>query len=287
MVIALLLLAGLYVVLIAVLIAAGLGVVAVALIAVILALAQYFSSQALALAAIGAREVSDQQAPELHAIVEKLCVTARLPMPRLAIVSTELPTAFTVGRTPSSATVCTTSGLMELLEPAELEAVLAHELTHIITRDVMVMTIGSFFASIAAFIARLRPFSGRAGRAGRDHDDDRPPFFATVIVSGMIYVVSYVVIQALSRAREFTADRGSATITGRPDALRTALEKIAEHTGQMGQPDLRGACGEMAALSIIAPDLMATVATLFATHPPLPVRLETLAELEAELPAGV
>ena len=285
MLIALLLLGALYVVLIAVLIAAGLGVVAVAVIAVILALAQYFSSQALALAAIGARQVSAQQAPELHAIVAELCVTANLPMPRLAIVDTEMPTAYTVGRTPSSATVCATSGLLELLEATELEAVLAHELTHIVTRDVMVMTIGSFFASIAAFIARLQPFSGRAGH---EPDEDRPPLFAIVVVSGMVYVVSYVIVQALSRGRELTADRGSAIIAGRPGALRVALEKIADHTG--GRSASRTCVRSPArwrALSIYAPDLLATVATLFPTHPPLQARLDALAELEAARAACV
>ena len=175
-----------YVVLIAVLIAAGVGVVAVAVIAAGLFLIQYFTSDKIALASMNAHEVSAAEAPGLHAIVERLCIQADLPMPRLAVAETPMPNAFAVGRTPSSATVCATTGLLSLLTESELEGVLAHELTHIANRDVMLMTIASFFASIAAFIVQIGLLfgGGLGGRTRREpgredvghhdgHDDQR------------------------------------------------------------------------------------------------------------------
>ena len=271
-----------YVVLIAVLVAAGVGVVAVAVIAVVLFLIQYFTSDKIALASMGAHEVSAREAPGLHAIVERLCIQANLPMPRLAVAETPMPNAFAVGRTPSTATVCATTGLLSLLEESELEAVLAHELTHVQNRDVMLMTIASFFASIAAFIVQMGLFFG-GGLGGGNDDDDGPSFFVVVIVSGLVYVISYVLIQALSRYREFAADRGSAIITGRPSALSSALLKISGHMEQIPQRDLRAASGELAAFYIIAPNVRASVATVFSTHPPLQKRLDALARLESQL----
>ena len=280
MAITMLLLGGVYVVLIAVLIAAGAGVVAVAAIAAVLFLVQYFTSDRIALASMGAREVTAREAPGLHAVVERLCIEANLPMPRVAVAETPMPNAFAVGRTPSTATVCATTGLLSLLDEAELEGVMAHELTHVANRDVMVMTIASFFASIAAFVVQMGLWFGPAMD---DRDDDGPSFFVVVIVSGLVYVISYVLIQALSRYREFAADRGSAVITGRPSALSSALMKISGHMEQIPQRDLREASGELAAFYIVAPDIRASVASIFSTHPPLDKRLEALARLEAQL----
>jgi len=149
-----------YAVLIAVLIAAGTGVVAVAVIAAALFLVQYFTSDKIALASMGGHVVSAAEYPQLHAIVERLCITANLPKPRVAVAQTPMPNAFAVGRSPKTATVCATTGILQLLEPAELEAVLAHELTHVQNRDVLVMTIASFFASIASFIVQIGSGSG-------------------------------------------------------------------------------------------------------------------------------
>jgi heat shock protein HtpX len=275
------LLGGVYVLLIALLIAAGTGVVAVAVIAAVLFLVQFFTSDRIALASMGAHEVSAREAPGLHAIVERLCIQADLPMPRIAVAETPMPNAFAVGRTPSSATVCVTTGLLSLLDESELEGVLGHELTHIANRDVMVMTVASFFASIAAFIAQMGLFFG-PGVDDRDNDDG-PSFFLVVIISGLVYVVSYVLIQALSRYREFAADRGAAIITGRPSALASALMKISGGMQQIPQRDLREASGELAAFYIVSPDIRASVASLFSTHPPLEKRLEALSRLEAQL----
>jgi len=270
-----------YVVLIAVLIAAGVGAVAVAVIAGALFLFQYFTSDKIALASMGAREVSAAEAPQLYETIERLCIQANLPMPRVAVADTPMPNAFAVGRSPSMATVCATTGLLSMLEQPELEAVLAHELTHILNRDVMLMTIASFFASIAAFIVQTGFLFG--GFGGNDRDDNGPGFAVVVLVSGLVYAVSFVLIQALSRYREFAADRGSAIITGRPSALITALTKISNRMDLIPQRDLRAASGELAAFYIFPPKAKQTVATLFSTHPPLEARIEALERLEAQL----
>jgi heat shock protein HtpX len=282
MVITVLLLGLIYVVLIAVLIAAGVGAVAVAVIACVLFLVQYFSSDKLALASMGAHPVSPSEAPELHAIVERLCVQANIPMPTLAIADTPMPNAFAIGRTPSTSTVCVTTGLLNLVSGPELEGVLGHELTHIANRDVMLMTIASFFASIASFIVQIGFWFG-GGLGGSDNDDDGPGFFVVVLVAGLVYIVSFFLIQALSRYREFAADRGSALITGRPSALSSALLKISSHMDQIPQQDLRVASGELKAFYIIPPDIKRSVGSLFSTHPPLEARLKALAKLESQL----
>jgi heat shock protein HtpX len=269
----------LYVILIAVLIAAGAGAITIAVIAAVLFLVQYFTSDKIALASMGAHEVSPQEQPDLHAIIERLCITANLPKPRVAVAQTQMPNAFAVGRSPSTATVCATTGLLELLSPAELEAVMAHELTHVQNRDVMVMTIASFFASIASFIVQMGFWFGLGG----DDDDNGPGFLVVILVSAVVYLVSFVLIQMLSRYREFAADRGSAIITGRPSSLSSALLKISGSMEQIPQRDLRVASGELAAFYIFPPKAKQSVANLFSTHPPLEARLEALARLEAQL----
>ncbi|MGH2927013.1 MAG: M48 family metalloprotease, partial [Solirubrobacteraceae bacterium] len=182
--------------------------------------------------------------------------------------------------------VCVTTGLLQLLDYGpELDGVLAHELTHVQNRDVMFMTIASFFASIAAFIVQMGFFfgGGMGGRSNNNSSNDGPSFAIVVLVAGVVYVVSFVLLQALSRYREFAADRGSALITGRPSALSSALLKISDTMGQIPQRDMRAASGELAAFYIFPPKARQTVATLFSTHPPLEKRLEALARLEAQL----
>jgi heat shock protein HtpX len=271
-----------YLVLIAVLIAAGAGAITVAVIAGVLFLVQYFSADKLALRSMGAQEVSPEDAPDLHATIERLCIQANLPKPRVAIADTPMPNAFAVGRSPSTATVCVTTGLLRLLNQAELEAVLGHELTHIANRDVMLMTLAGFFASIASFIVQFGFFFG-GGFGGDDGDNNGPGFIVVFLVSGLVYVVSYMLMQALSRYREFAADRGSAIITGRPSALSSALLKISGQMDQIPQRDLRAASGELAAFYIFPPKAKQSVANLFSTHPPLKARLEALSRLEAQL----
>jgi heat shock protein HtpX len=270
-----------YAVLIGVLFAAGAGAVTIAVVAGVLFLLQFFTSDKIALLSMGAREVSPAQAPGLHAIVERLCIQANLPKPHVALAQTPMPNAFAVGRSPKASTVCVTTGLLDLLTPAELEGVLGHELTHIQNRDVMVMTIASFFASIASFIVQMGFWFGGAFD-DRDNDSG-PAFIVVILVSAVVYMISFVLLQALSRYREFAADRGSAIITGRPSALITALMKISGNMQQIPQRDLRAASGELAAFYIFPPKAKQTVANLFSTHPTLEARIAALQRLESQL----
>jgi heat shock protein HtpX len=269
------LLGAVYVVLVVALLAAGAGAVTVAVIAGAMLLAQLLFSDKMALYAMGGREVSPREAPELHAMVERLCVQADLPKPRVAVAQTHMPNAFALGRSPRSATVCATTGIMELLSPAELEGVMAHELTHVQNRDVMVMTIASFFATIAAYIVQFGFFFG-------GDDDEGPGFLVLILVSLAVYAISFFLLQALSRYREFAADRGAAIITGRPSALASALMKISGTMDRIPQRDLR-ASEELAAFYIFPPKAKKSLATLFSTHPPLEARLTSLGRIEAQL----
>jgi len=265
-----------YVVLVAVALTAHAGV-AIFLVAALFA-AQVFASDKLALAAVGAREVSPQEAPELHAMIERLCIQADLPKPKVAVMPSSMPNAFAMGRSQKSATVCATTGIMELLSPAELEGVLAHELTHIINRDVIIMTLASFFASIASMIVQFGFFFG----GGSDDDDDGPGVLAVIAVAMAVYVISFFLMQALSRYREFAADRGAAVITGRPSALSSALLKISGTMERIPQSDLR-AHAEMNAFYIVPAGVKQSVYNLFSTHPPMEKRIEALSRLEAQL----
>jgi heat shock protein HtpX len=246
-------------------------------------LLQLFFSDKLALHAMGAREVSPQEAPQLHAMIERLCVQANLPKPRVAVANTPMPNAFAIGRSPKSATVCATTGIMDLLSPAELEGVMAHELTHVQNRDVLVMTLASFFATVAAYIVQFGFFFGGGFGGGYGNNDDEGPGFAAVIlVSMLVYAVSFLLLQALSRYREFAADRGSAIITGRPSALASALMKISGTMQRIPQQDLRAAEG-MSAFYIVPARTKASIMNLFSTHPPLEQRLAALDRLERQL----
>src|SRR5947199_822160 len=276
MALTLFLLGALYVVLIVALLAAGTGAIFVAVIAGGLLLAQFFASDKLALHAMGAREVTPAEAPEFHAMIDRLCVQADLPKPRVAVADTDMPNAFAVGRSPRKATVCATTGIMRILAPAELEGVMAHELTHVQNRDVLVMTIASFFATVAAYIVQFGFFFGGG------EDDDGDSFLVLLLVSLAVYAISFFLMQALSRYREFAADRGSGIITGRPSALASALLKISGTMERIPQKDLR-ATSELAAFYIFPPRAKAAVGNLFSTHPPMEKRIARLERLESQL----
>jgi len=248
------------------------------IIVAVMFLVQVFASDKLALHAMGAREVSPQEAPQLHAMVERLCVQANLPKPRIAVANTPMPNAFAIGRSPKSATVCATTGIMDLLSPAELEGVMAHELTHVQNRDVMVMTIASFFATVASYIVQFGFFFGGGG----SDDDDSPSAAVVILVSIGVYVVSFLLLQALSRYREYAADRGAAIITGRPSALASALMRISGGMERIPQRDLR-ASEELAAFYIFPPHAKNSLMNLFSTHPPMEKRIAALSRLEAQL----
>jgi heat shock protein HtpX len=277
MTVTLFLLGALYVALVVALLAAGIHGVTVAIIAGGLALLNLFASDKLALAAMGARQVSPAEAPQLHAMIERLCVQADLPKPRIAVVNTRMPNAFALGRSPKKATVCATTGIMELLSPAELEGVLAHELTHVANRDVMVMTLAAFFATIAAYIVQFGFFFG-----GSSDDDDNPSVLVLFLVSLGVYVISFFLMQALSRYREFAADRGAAILTGRPSALASALVRISSGMEQIPQRDLR-AQSELSAFYFFPPGAKSSLRGLFSTHPPMEKRIAALQRLEAQL----
>jgi heat shock protein HtpX len=208
-------------------------------------------------------------------MIERLCVQADLPKPKIAVANTRMPNAFALGRSPKNATVCATTGIMDLLSPSELEGVMAHELTHVANRDVMIMTLASFFASIAAYIVQFGLFFG--GGSSRD-DDDSPSIVWLFLVSMIVYVISFLLMQALSRYREYAADRGAAIITGRPSALASALYKISSGMERIPQRDLRAA-SELNAFFIFP----TSIGGLFATHPPMEKRIAALQRLESQL----
>jgi heat shock protein HtpX len=279
----------LYVALIGALIASGAGGVTIAIVAVALFGFQLFASDKLALATMGARVVTPQEAPELHAIVERLCIQADLPKPRVAIMDANMPNAFATGRSQKSATICATSGLLRMLEPAELEGVIGHELTHVINRDVMVMTIASFFAMVSAVIIRFGFFFGMfggggfgGGRGGRGGQNEEEAVLVVILVSVVVYAVSFVLLRTLSRYREYAADRGSAILTGRPSALASALIKISGTIERIPSNDLRSAEG-MSAFFIVPARAKNSLMNIFADHPPLEKRLAALQRLEAQL----
>jgi heat shock protein HtpX len=253
-----------------------------------IAAVQYYTSDKLALAASGAKVVSREEAPDLHAMVERLCALADLPMPRVAVIPTDVPNAFATGRNPKHAAVAVTQGLWRRLEPQEVEAVLAHELSHIANRDVLIMTLASFFAMLAAFLTRVGLYSGMFGGFGgggrRDSNGNNgvPIWLIIFAVSIVTYAISYVLIRTISRYREYAADRGSALMTGAPENLMSALQKIASGITQIPQQDLREVAG-MNAFFIVPTNWRSHVGELFMDHPPLEKRLAALAEISREM----
>jgi heat shock protein HtpX len=241
----------------------------------ILLLSQLFLSDKIALASMGAKVTTPEQAPGLHAMIEKLCIQADLPKPKIAVADTPVPNAFAMGRSKKGAVVCATTGIMNTLTPTELEGVMAHELTHVKNRDVLVMTMASFFASLASMIAQFAFFFGSS-------DDDTPAGAIVFLVSILVYVISFFLMLALSRYREFAADRGAAIITGRPSALSAALVRISDRMQQVPQQDLRQA-ENLNAFFIVPASVKGSIKTLFATHPPLEARIARLQQLESQL----
>jgi heat shock protein HtpX len=253
-----------------------------------LAFFQYYTSDKLALRAAGAKIVERDEAPQLHDMIERLCAMADLPKPRVAIIDTDVPNAFATGRSPKHAAVAVTRGLWQRLEPQEVEGVLAHELSHVANRDVLIMTVASFFAMLAGLLTRFGLYSGMFG-GGRSRDNNSVPVWLIVLlVSVITYFLSQILILAISRYREFAADRGSALITGAPEHLMSALQKISSEMFRIPQRDLREVEG-MNAFFIIPANVKGSINSLFMTHPPLEKRLAALAEIAREMgrPVGV
>ena len=247
---------------------------------------QYYTSDKLALRAAGAKIVTPEEAPALHEMVERLCAMADLPKPKVAIMDTPVPNAFATGRSPKHAAVCVTTGLWDRLDPKEAEGVLAHELSHIANRDVLVMTVASFFAMLAALITRwglyFGMWGGGFGGNNRDNNNGPPVWLIIFVVSIVVYAVSFVLIRTLSRYREYAADRGSALITGAPEYLMSALQKISSQMTLIPNQDLRQVEG-MSAFFIIPARVRNAGAELFMDHPPLEKRLAALAAIAREM----
>ncbi|HEV3323183.1 MAG TPA: zinc metalloprotease HtpX [Solirubrobacteraceae bacterium] len=284
MVLTLFLLGLVYAVLVGVLIAVGAGGVTILVVALALLGLQLFTSDKIAMGMMGVKEVTPQEEPELHGIIERLCVQADLPKPRVCVMENQMPNAFAMGRSQKSATVCATRGILQLLSPAELEGVMAHELTHVINRDVMVMTLASFFATVASIIVQFGFFfgGGFGGGYGRGNNEGEEDVIIVIMVAMAVYAISFLLLRALSRYREFAADRGSAVLTGRPSALASALLKISGNMERIPSRDLRTAEG-MSAFFIVPARAKKSLMNIFADHPPLEQRLAALERLESQL----
>ena len=264
----------------------NIGLAPMLVIVIGLAFFQYYTSDKLALAASGAKIVTPEEQPELHAMVERLCAMADLPKPRVAIVESDVPNAFATGRNPKHAAIAATSGLMRRLEPQEIEAVLAHELSHVANRDVLIMTVASFFAMLAALLTRFGLYAGMFGGFGggnRNNNQNQVPIWLIIFaVSVVTYAVSFVLIRTISRYREYAADRGSALITGAPENLMSALQKIASGITTIPDRDLREVAG-MNAFFIVPTNWRQQVGELFMDHPPMEKRLAALAQIAREM----
>lgn len=276
----------LYVAFVAALIAVGVTLVTVVVLAVGIGAVQYFFSDRIALFAMGGHLVTPQQEPRLHGTVDRLCALADMSKPRVAIAASDIPNAFATGRSPSSSVLCVTTGLLRRLDEQELEAVLAHELSHVAHRDVAVMTIASFLGIAAGLITRFAFYAGMFGGfggGGRDNnegDSGAIMVIAVIAVSALVYVVSFLLTRALSRYRELAADRSGAILIGRPSALASALVKVSGEMSRIPTRDLRKA--EPMNAFFFAPALTngLSLSSLFSTHPSLERRLEQLSKLE-------
>ncbi|MCC5579152.1 zinc metalloprotease HtpX [Microtetraspora sp. AC03309] len=272
----------LYVAFVAILIAVGVRAVVVLVIAGGFLLVQYFLSDKIALFAMHGREVSPQEAPELHGIIDRLSAMADMPKPRVAIADSDVPNAFATGRNQKNAVVCVTTGILRRLDAQELEGVLAHEMSHVAHRDVAVMTIASFLGIVAGLMTRFALYSGLAGGGRRDNNNGPPVGLIILLVSGIVYAVSFLLTRALSRYRELAADRAGALLTQRPSALASALTKVSGEIARIPTQDLREAQPFNA--FYFAPALSGqSIASLFSTHPPLERRLAQLSSISAEL----
>ena len=244
---------------------------------------QWANSDKVAMRAMRAREVSPQEAPELHGVIDRLCALADMPKPRVGVADTPVPNAFATGRSPERAVVCVTTGILGLLTAEELEGVLAHELSHVAHRDVLVMTVASSAGIAAGALTQGAQYGAFFGGGRRDNNNGGLPIWLVVlVVSLVVYAVSFVLLRLLSRYRELAADRAGAYLTMRPDSLASALQKITGGINQIPQRDLRQVSA--ASALCIAPSISGvSLKTLTSTHPSLEQRLEQLARIQAEL----
>ncbi len=282
----------LYAVVIGLLIAVGISYAVVLVFAGAIIFVQYWFSDKIALFGMGGRLVTPEEAPQLHGAIDRLCAMADMKKPKVAIADSDVPNAFATGRSPNSAVVCATTGLMRRLDESELEAVLAHELSHVAHRDVAVMTIASFLGMVAGMVTRMMFWTGMMGGfgGGRDNNNNQGGDqtvlieIAVLVVSVAVYAISFLLTMALSRYRELAADRSGAILTGQPSALASALVKVTGEIARIPTRDLRTT--ETFNAFYFTPAIAksgVSISTLFSTHPSLDKRLAQLAELEAEM----
>jgi len=280
-------LAALYLVFVYVLLNAGVGTFAMVIVLGGFLLVQYYFSDSIVLMSVGARKLKQSDAPELHGIIERLVAMADLPMPKVAIMNTPMPNAFATGRNPQHAAICVTTGLMKDLDRKEIEAVLAHEITHIKNRDMTIMTMAAFFATVAATIVQFAfffiPMGGMGGGMGGGRRNGNAGALV-LLVSFLVWIVSFFLIRAISRYREYAADRGSAILTGDPAQLESALVKISGVMQRIPSRDLRHA-ENVSALFIFPAVGRGSLMELFQTHPTLAHRLEKLRQIAREMSA--
>ena len=279
-------LALLYIVFLSVLSYVGLDFISITVIASIMILLQWYFSDKIVLWSSGAKIVTREQYPELHDVIERIIARNNLPKPKIAVINTKMPNAFATGKGHKSSVVAVTTGLMDLLDTEELEGVLAHELTHIRNRDVLVLTLASLFSTVAWYLMQFGFYSGMGygygyGYGGRDRNN-AGGMVIVIVVAILTWVVSFLIIRAISRYREFAADRGSAQMTGKPVKLANALMKISSNMHQMPTKDLRQVEG-LNAFFIIPALSGSTLVNLFATHPPVEKRIQKLMEMEASM----
>jgi len=278
------LLALVYLLFIAVLWRLGISLAFLILVAVVLLGAQYYFSDKLILLSLGAREVSEQEAPQLHEIVNRLAQMTGIPKPKVAIIDSPVPNALATGRDPNHALVAVTTGILDQLDEPEMQAVLAHELSHVIHRDIAVMAMASFFATIASFIVQMGLWGGFGGGYGDERDRDRGgnAFIVIFLVSAAVWAISFFLIRTLSRYREYAADRGSAIITREPSRLASALLKISGRMQRIPDTDLRQMQAG-SALMFFPAISRGSLGEIFATHPSLEHRIARLQAMEAQL----
>jgi heat shock protein HtpX len=267
---------------------AGAQIELIVAIAAIFLIAQFFFSDRIALWSMKGEIVTPEQSPQLHAIVDRLCALANMPKPRVAVAQSDIPNAFATGRSQKASVLCVTTGILRRLSPEELEAVLAHELSHVAHRDVAVMTIASFLGILAGLVTRMLTWGViLGGGRGRTNNQGGSPLIvvelAALAFAAVIYVISFLLVRALSRYRELAADRSGAILIGQPRLLANALVKVTGEIGRIPTRDLRSSQAFNAFFFAPALTQGSSVANLFATHPTLEVRLEQLAKLEASM----
>lgn len=277
-------LALLYLVFLSALVYVGLDFVTITIIASIMIIAQWYFSDKIVLWSSGAKKVTREQFPELHDIIERVIARNSLPKPKIAVINTNMPNAFATGKGPRSSVVVVTTGLMDLLDTEELEGVLAHELTHIRNRDVLVLTLVSLFSTVAWYLMQFGFYGGMGYGygGGRDRNNNGGALIIVIVVAMLTWVISFLIIRAISRYREFAADRGSAQMTGKPVKLANALMKISGGMRQVPTKDLRQVEG-LNAFFIVPALSGSTIGNLFSTHPPVEKRIQKLMEMEASM----